>query len=50
LRADDEQFRHRGVQVIAIAPHPLDEVESLVSRLRLPFPVGADPDRSIYRA
>jgi peroxiredoxin len=49
LRDDDEQFRLRGAQVIAIAPHPLDEVESLVSSLRLPFPIGSDPDRSIYR-
>jgi peroxiredoxin len=50
LRDDDEQFRRRGASVIAIAPHPLDEVEALVNRLRLPFPVGADPARSIYRA
>jgi peroxiredoxin len=50
LRDGDEQFRHRGAQIIAIAPHALDEVEVLVSTLRLPFPVGSDPERSIFQA
>jgi peroxiredoxin len=50
LRDDYEQIRRSGAEVIAIAPHALEDVESLVTGFRLPFPVGADPDRLVFRA
>ena len=50
MRADYPRFTAAGAEVLAIAPHPLAEVERYAARADLPFPLLADPRRVVYRA
>jgi peroxiredoxin Q/BCP len=50
LRADYPRFTAAGAEILAIAPHPLADVERYAARAGLPFPLLADPRRAVYRA
>ena len=50
MRADYPRFTAAGAEVLAIAPHPLADVERYAAGAGLPFPLLADPRRAVYRA
>lgn len=49
MRDSYADFVALGAVVLAVAPHPLAEVEHYAARARLPFPLLADPRREVFR-
>ena len=45
-----QRFIDAGVEVIAIAPHSVEDVRAFVDEHGIPFPCLADPDHRIYDA
>lgn len=50
VRDHDADFRSRGATIAAISAATPEATERFSQRYRLPFPILANPDRSVYRA
>jgi len=49
LRWDYPKFQAAGAEILAIAPHPLDQVMRFFARRSFPFPGLADPERKVFQ-
>jgi peroxiredoxin len=50
LRGRYEEFRGRGVEILALAPGSVEETQAFAVARDLPFPCLADPAREVFRA
>ena len=45
-----EELRRNGIQVLAIGPATIDKASHVAEVFKSPFPILADPTRSVYQA
>jgi peroxiredoxin len=48
LRDDFGEFERRGIAIVALAPHNLEDTREVADELGLPFPLLADATRSVF--
>jgi peroxiredoxin len=49
LRERYDEIRRIGIELLALAPGPLDQAGAFASALTIPFPLLADPHLEVYR-